>query len=181
MGRMASGKASDDASTRHPYGRDPDAIERPVFSATIRPHCSLSRLGFRVVMVACGGVALVTGIAFLQMGMWPVTGFFGLDIAALWLALTLNARRGRSFEQVVISQIEVLVARVSHRGERAEWRFNPLWTRLHKVEDEEFGLLSLSFVSRGQRVLVARDASPTERQAVADGLTRALAEVKKGY
>ncbi len=41
--------------------------------------------------------------------------------------------------------------------------------------------MSLSFVSRGQRVLVARDASPTERQVVADGLTRALAEVKKGY
>jgi uncharacterized membrane protein len=81
----------------------------------------------------------------------------------------------------VISQIEVLVARVSHRGERAEWRFNPLWTRLHKVEDEEYGLLSLSFVSRGQRVLVARDASPAERQNVAEGLTRALAEVKKGY
>ncbi len=104
---MASGKAPDDARTRHPYGRDPDAIERPVYSATIRPHCSLSRLGFRVVMAFCGGVALVTGIAFLQMGMWPVTGFFGLDIAALWLALTVNARRGRSFEQVVISQIEV--------------------------------------------------------------------------
>ncbi|GJD47463.1 hypothetical protein OPKNFCMD_0171 [Methylobacterium crusticola] len=178
---MASGKAPDRGTGRHPYGRDPDAIERPVFAATIRPHRSLSRLGFRVVMGFCGVVSLVTGLAFLQMGMWPVTGFFGLDIAALWLALTLNARRGRSFEEVMISQIEVLIARVSHRGERAEWRFNPLWTRLHKVEDEEYGLLSLAVVSRGQRVPVARDASPAERQTVADGLTRALAEVKKGY
>ncbi|KTS19837.1 DUF2244 domain-containing protein, partial [Methylobacterium indicum] len=64
---------------------------------------------------------------------------------------------------------------------RGVWGFNPLWTRRHKVEDEEYGLMLLAVVSRGQRVLVARDASPNERQVVADGLTRALAEVKKGY
>ncbi len=165
----------------HPDGLDPDSVDRPVFSATIRPHQSLSRLGFRIVMTGCCLVSLTVSVWCWRMGFWPVAGFFGLDMLAIYAALKVSFRRGRSFEEVVISQIEVLVARVSHRGERAEWRFNPLWTRLHKVEDEEYGLMSLSFVSRGQRVLVARDASPAERQTVADGLTRALAEVKKGY
>ncbi|WP_298955602.1 DUF2244 domain-containing protein [uncultured Methylobacterium sp.] len=185
MAGMASGKIHGDdgpePSARHPDGRDPDTIDRPVFSAVIRPHRSLGRLGFRVVMGACCLVSLVTSIAFVRMGHWPVAGFFGLDMLALWLALTVSNRRGRSFEEVMVSQIEVLIARVSHRGERAEWRFNPLWTRLHKVEDDEYGLQSLAFESRGRRVLVARDASPGERETIAAGLTRALAEVKKGY
>ena len=178
---MQSDKAPDDPPARHPYGRDPDAIERPVFSAVIRPHCSLGRTGFRVVMGFCCLVSLVTSLVFLQKGFWPVAGFFGLDMLALWLALRVSFRRGRSFEEVMISQIEILLARVSPRGERAEWRFNPLCSRLHTVEDDEYGLQSLAIVSRGQRVLVARDASPPERQTIAEGMTRALAEVKKGF
>ncbi len=41
----------------------------------------------------------------------------------------------------MISQIENPArARVSHRGERREWRFNPLWTKLESVDDDEYGL-----------------------------------------
>ena len=43
------------------------------------------------------------------------------------------------------------------------------------------GLQRLTLVSRRQRTLVARDADPDERARVAQGLTRALARVKKGY
>jgi uncharacterized membrane protein len=176
---MDSDKAA--APARHPYGRDPDAIERPVFSAVIRPHCSLGRAGFRAVMGFCCLVSLASSVVFLRMGFWPIAGFFGLDMLALWLALSVSLRRGRSFEEVVVSQIEILLARVGPTGTRAEWRFNPLWSRLQTVADDEYGLQSLAIVSRGQRVLVARDASPPERETIAEGMQRALAEVKKGY
>ncbi len=169
------------AAGRHPYGLDPDSMDRPVFQATIRPHQSLSPDGFRIVMAFCCAVSLVTSIACVQAGYWPVAGFFGLDMLALYAALKASFRRGRSFEEVMISPIEVLLARVSHRGERREWRFNPLWTKLTKVEDEEYGMQTLTLVSRREFVVVARDASPPEREAVAAGLTRALAQVKKGY
>ncbi|ACL59621.1 DUF2244 domain-containing protein [Methylobacterium nodulans] len=178
---MESDKAQDGRLTHHPDGRDPDAIERPVFAAVIRPHCSLGRTGFQIVMAACCLVSLVTSLVFLRQGFWPIAGFFGLDMVALWFALSVSMRRGRSFEEVVVSQIEILLARVSHRGERSEWRFNPLWSRIQKVEDDEYGLQSLAIVSRGRRVLVARDASPPERETIAEGLSRALAEVKKGF
>ena len=111
---------------------------------------------------------------------WPIAGFFGLDMLGLYLALKVSFRRGASFEEVMISQIEILLARVSYRGERREWRFNPLWTKLVTVEDEEYGLQRLSLVSRRQEVVVARDAGPEERARVADGLQRALTDVKKG-
>lgn len=166
---------------RHPDGLDPDSMDRPVFQATIRPHQSLSAEGFRIVMGLCCAVSLVTSIACVQAGYWPVAGFFGLDMLALYAALKASFRRGRSFEEVMISPIEVFLARVSHRGERREWRFNPLWTKLTKVEDDEYGLQTLTLVSRREFVVVARDASPPEREAIASGLTRALAQVKKGY
>ena len=60
----------------------------------------------------------------------------------------------------MISPIEVMLARVTHRGERREWRFNPLWTKLTRVEDDEYGLQTLTLVSRREYVVVARDASP---------------------
>lgn len=165
----------------HPDGLDPDAVDRPIYAAVIRPHQSLSRDGFRLVMAACCAVSLVTSIACLAKGFWPVAGFFGLDMLALYVALKVSFRRGLSFEEVAISPIEVLLRRVSHRGERREWRFNPLWTRLARVEDEEFGLRALTLVSRHEHVAVARDASPPEREAVARGLSLALAQAKKGY
>ena len=175
MERMASGNPS-----VHPHGLDPDSIDRPVFSATIRPHQSLSRRGFRIVMAGCCFVSLTISVWCWRMGFWPVAGFFGLDMLAIYAALKVSFRRGRSFEEVMISQIEILLARVSHRGERREWRFNPLWTKIVEVDDEEYGLQRLSLVSRRQQVVVARDAGPDERQRIARGLGRALARVKKG-
>ena len=172
---MASGNLQ-----RHPDGLDPDTIDLPVYAATIRPHTSLSRDGFRWVMALCCFVSLVTSILCWRAGVWPIAGFFGLDMLALYVALRVSFRRGRSFEEVMISQIEVVLARVSHRGQRREWRFNPHWTKLTRVEDDEFGLRTVTLIHRREHVVVARDASPPEREVVADGLTRALAQVKKG-
>ncbi|NEU12233.1 DUF2244 domain-containing protein [Methylobacterium sp. BTF04] len=165
----------------HPDGLDPDTIDRPVFQATIRPHQSLSQDGFKMVMIGCGLVSVVTSVACVRAGFWPVAGFFGLDMIGLYVALKVSFRRGRSFEEVMISPIEVMLARVTHRGERREWRFNPLWTKLTKVEDDEYGMQTLTLVSRREYVVVARDASPPEREVIAQGLTRALAQVKKGF
>ncbi len=176
MDGMASGK-----HPAHPDGRDPDSLDRALYRATIRPSNSLGRRGFRIVMGGCCLVSVATSVWCWRMGFWPIAGFFGLDMLALYAALRVSARRGLSFEEVAISQLEILLARVSHRGERREWRFNPLWTRLATVEDDEYGLQRLSLVSRRQEVVVARDASPDERARIAADLSRALAQVKKGY
>lgn len=173
---MESGKADG-----HAFDSGHDEAERPLFSTTIRPHQSLGLSGFRVMMALFGVISLVSSITFIRMGFWPIAGFFGLDVLALYLAIKVSFRRGRSFEEVMVTRIEVMLARVTHRGERREWRFNPLWTRLHKQVDDEYGLQRLAILSRGQHVPVARDASPVVRERVAEGLTRALSEAKKGF
>lgn len=162
-------------------GLDPDDFVRPLFAATLRPHQSLPRAGFRAVMLLFGGLSLVIGLVSVGLGFWPIAGFFGLDVLALYVALRVSLGRGRAFEEILATRVEVLLARVTPRGERREWRFNPLWTRLQRQEDEEYGLLDLALVSRGRRVAVARDVSPGERERVAQGLDRALASAKKGF
>ena len=58
--------------------------------------------------------------------------------------------------------------------------FNPLWTRLDRQVDADFGMQRLALTSRGEKVVIARDLSPDERENFADALGAALAEVKRG-
>jgi uncharacterized membrane protein len=158
-----------------------ERFEQPVFAAVIRPHRSLGPDALRTVLTLCCVASLVSSIPFLVLGLWPVAGFFGLDFLALYVALRVNVRRGESFEELILTPLQLLVRRVSHRGEEAEWRFNPLWTRLSRENDDEFGLQKLEVASRGQSLIIARDLSPPERESFADELGRALSDVKRGY
>jgi uncharacterized membrane protein len=153
----------------------------PVFAAVIRPHRSLGRDGFRVVMSLCCLATIGASVPFIVLGFWPVGGFLGLDLMALYVAFRVNYRRGESFEEVVLTPLELLFRRVSHRGEKREWRFNPLWTKLDRENDADFGLQKLALVSRGERLVIAGELSPPERESLADALGNALAEVKRGF
>jgi uncharacterized membrane protein len=110
-----------------------------------------------------------------------VAGFFGLDCLALYIAFRVNFRSGRSFEEVVLTPIEPMFRRVNHQGGSREWRFNPLWTKLDRESDEDYGLQSLCLVSRGEQVVIARELSPPERESLAEALGQALARVKRGF
>lgn len=169
---MRSSKASSETAT---------AAEPPVFSVVITPHRALDSKSFRTVMTLCCLATIVSSIPFIVIGAWPVAGFFGLDLVALYAAFHLNFRSARSFEEVVLTPIELLFRRVTHRGERREWRFNPLWTKLDRETDDEFGCRSIALVSRGERVVIARDLSPHERASLADALSTALSGVKRGF
>jgi uncharacterized membrane protein len=155
--------------------------EQPVFAAVIRPHRSLGRDGFRVVMTLCCLATVGASLPFMVLGFWPVGGFFSLDLIALYVAFRVNYRRGQSFEEVVLTPLELLFRRVTHKGEKREWRFNPLWTKLDRESDEDFGLQKLALVSRGERLVIAGDLSPPERESLADALGKALADVKRGF
>ena len=169
---MTGGKATFEAEERH---------EKPVFSAVIRPHRSLSPQGFRIVMVLLCVISVVASLPFVLMGFWPVAGFFGLDFLGLYIAFQISYRQGRSFELLELTPVRLMLRKVSHRGETREWRFNPLWTRLDREVDDEFGLQKLALASRGQRVVIARDLSPPERETLAADFGRALSRVKRGY
>jgi uncharacterized membrane protein len=158
-----------------------DRFEQPVFSAVIRPHRSLSPQGFRIVMVLVCLVSVLASLPFVIMGFWPVAGFFGLDFLGLYIAFRLSYRQGKAFELLELTPIRLLFRKVSPRGEVKDWQFNPLWTRLDRQVDDEYGMQELALTSRNEHVVIARDLSPPERETLAEALSRALADVKRGH
>jgi uncharacterized membrane protein len=155
--------------------------ERPVFAAIITPHRSLGPEGFRLLMVICAVVTAGAALRIALLGFWPVSGFLALDLVGLYVAFRVSYRRARAIEEVVLTSGELLFRQVSHRGQAREWRLNPLWTRLDQVVDDEYGMMRLVLVSRGQQILIARELSPGERAHFAGELGRALAQVKRGF
>lgn len=151
-----------------------------IFSATITPHRSLGQQGFRLVMTLVCLASVVSSIPFIIAGAWPVATFFGLDVLALYIAFRINFQDARGFEEVAVSPVKVMLAKVSPRGERAEWRFDTIFTKLERQDDEDYGLMCLSLVSRGQSVPVAQALSPGERASFYDALAGALAKAKGG-
>ena len=126
-------------------------------------------------------VSLVASLPFVIMGFWPVAGFFGLDFLCLYIAFRVSYRQGEAFELLELTPIRLLFRKVSPKGEVKDWQFNPLWTRLHREVDDEYGLQELSLSSHSQQVVIARDLSPPERETLAEALGRALADVKRGH
>src|ERR1700680_4816978 len=116
-------------------GNDFDPNGEPeLFSARLTPHRSLNRTGFLVVMAFVSVVSFAAGVAFLLMGAWPVVGFFGLDVLAIYWAFRINFRRAKATEEISVTPSELRVRRVSHRGHVVEFVLNPLWVRLdHKA------------------------------------------------
>jgi uncharacterized membrane protein len=156
------------------------APEPEIFTALLTPHRSLNRTGFLVVMSFLGAVSFAAGIAFLIMGAWPVLGFFGLDVLAIFIAFKINFRRAKAYEEISVTPSELRLRRVSHRGHVVEWVFNPLWVRLDQIAHEEFGIERLYLVSKGRRVAVASFLGADEKASFAKALSAALAAARRG-
>ena len=159
---------------------DPDQAPPELFSALLTPHRSLNRTGFLVLMAFVSLISFGAGLAFLLMGAWPVVGFFGLDVLAIWWAFRINFRHARASEQISVTPSELRVRRVSHRGHVVEWVLNPLWVQLDQKADAEFGIEKLYLLSKGRRVSIASFLGPDEKASFAKALTAALQTARRG-
>src|SRR6266567_8200779 len=91
---------------------DPQAAEPTLFSALLTPHRSLNRTGFLVLMAFLSLISFAAGLAFLLMGAWPVFGFFGLDVLAIYWAFKINFRHAKATEEISVTASELRVRRV---------------------------------------------------------------------
>ena len=96
------------------------------FERVLLPHRSLPPHGFRVMTGLLGIISIAVGIGFVSVGAWPICGFFGLDVAALYLAFRLSYRSARRREVLRLAGDDFTVERVSIYGERRVWRFAPM-------------------------------------------------------
>ena len=159
---------------------DPGLAQPELFSALLTPHRPLNRTGFLVLMGFISVVGFAAGLAFLLMGAWPVMGFFGLDVLAIYWAFRVNFLRGRASEDISVTPSELRVRRVSHRGHVIEWVLNPLWVQLDQKTHAEFGIEKLYLVSSGRRVSIGNFLGADEKASFAKALLAALQAAKRG-
>ena len=153
--------------------------EPGAFRAVLTPHRSLSPAGFVTLMVALSAISFVTGLAFYLAGAWPVMGFFGLDVALIYLAFRLNYRSGRLYETVDLTPARFIWTRVHPSGRREQFDCNPYWARVNLREWPD-GRTDLRILSQGRELAFARCLTDEERRTFASVLQGALNDARGG-
>ncbi len=148
-------------------------LPRPFFERVLLPHRSLPSRGFHVMMLVLGGISLAVGIGFVSIGAWPVVGFFGLDVALIYVAFRLNYRSARRSEILRLAGDAFSVERISVRGERRTWRFQPFWLRV-VLEERDPDRNRLFVASHGRFLAIGDFLAPAARRELAATIREAL-------
>lgn len=146
----------------------------PLFRAELAPHRSLDRIGVRRVAALAAALALVPGTFFYVIGAWPVVGFMGLDVIALYWALTWSLGDRRIREEVALWRDRLLVSHLPRRGGMRRHRFNPFWVRFRVERDRFDRVTALALVSRGRRLEIGGFLGPEAKADFARDFTAAL-------
>jgi uncharacterized membrane protein len=143
------------------------------FERVLRPHRSLPPRGFHVLMMVLGLISLAAGSLFVSIGAWPIFGFFGLDVALVYIAFRLSYRSGRQSETIRLAEDAFTVEQLSVRGERRMWRFQPFWLRviLEEKADESNRLL---VASHGRSLVIGAFVTAAMRRELAAAIREAL-------
>ena len=155
--------------------QSPICANPPFFERVLLPHRSLPSRNFHMLMGLLGLVSVAAGVGFVAVGAWPVIGFFGLDVALVYLAFRLNYRTARQSETIRLADDVFAVERVSVRGERRNWRFQPFWVKV-LLEERPDASNRLLVASHGRSLVIGDFAPPAARRELAvtlrDALTR---------
>lgn len=156
------------------------AADEPIFRALLTPYRSLGRTGFIVLMSVLGVIWLGTGLFFMSIGAWPVFGFFGLDMVAIYVAFRLNYRAARVREEVSVSRSALDIRKIAPSGRTEAHHFNPFWARFRVARHDEIGITDMAVEGEGRRVGIGSFLNPDDRESFATAFGRALATAKAG-
>ena len=151
---------------------------RPLFAARLTPHRSMSRKGIRIVCALAAALLVLPGLIFYLLGAWPVVGFMGLDIAALYWALTYSLRDGRRYEQVTLWPDRLEVRQVSARGEEHLDTFNPFFVRLNIDRDFDEHTTAIRLKTPERELVVGAFLNPDDKASFAQAFGKALRKAR---
>lgn len=145
-----------------------------LMDAVLRPHRSLSAAAFKLMLIVVIVINAVVAAVFLAQGAFPVAGFLGLDVLALWIAFRVNYRAAQREEHVRVSRDHVHVASIDPKGQTTHWVLNPLWAR---VGSDGRGVL----IRAGRdQMRVGTFMGPNECASFASALSGALRKARGG-
>lgn len=151
----------------------------PFFTATLFPYRSLSKSGFRYVMLVLATITLPVGLMLVAIGAWPAAGCLSLTGLGLYVAFKINYRAARMYEVVTISRSQMRVRKCAANGNCVTHVFNPAWTRFCIKRHDVIGIVKMEIASRGKRLSIGDFLNPEDRNSFAREFGLALASAKR--
>ena len=148
-----------------PDGRD--------FRLLIRPDCSLSLRGVKVLVLTFAFVAALIGAYMLTLGAWPVLPFLGLEIAVVAVAFLILQRRARFYDLVEAKGDDVCLSQRGRHGEKSG-KLNRYWTQVRLAAGGHWYPSRLLVGSHGNYMEIGAALTEEDRIKTAKALQRAL-------
>ena len=173
----AAGGDAPAASVSDPFARS----DPPLWEIALWPHRSLTRKGFRTVMVVlAAGLSIPLAAAWGTPAAMGLAPFLLLALALLWWAIRHNDRaRARCGERVRLWADALAVEHCTPRGRVLRWAANPYWVRVD-LKDAPKMEKYLTLSGGGRVIELGAFLSPDERAALAEELRAALSAVAAG-
>ena len=153
-------------------------MDAPLLDLTLRPHRSLSRRGFAVLMGLLVAVSFAAGAAFVAVGAWPVVGFLGVDVLLVWIALRVSFARGRARERLTLHADRFEIERTDRWGRSERRSLEPYWLRV-ELADHGAGAPLVRLRSHGRSTVVGAFLGAGERAELSRTLDEALARWRR--
>ena len=151
---------------------------KPLFAATLTPHRSLSPRGKRIVIALVAALALVPGVVFYVAGAWPVVGFMGLDVLAIWAALTISMRSGKLSEVVTLWPGTLELKKIDAKGAEEVLTFEPVAARFVIDRDYNERVNALWLKEADRKVALGAFLTPDEKLSLSKVFGTALRKAR---
>lgn len=134
------------------YYRSRSGLTMLFLDATLTPNRSLNPRTVNLVIAGVFCVSLLASAYFLQLGAFPVVGFFGLDALGLWFAFRWNMKRQSQRTNIKIDNENIYLQHFDGYGNEKRAQMPTAFTRVELAQQSAYdSQLSLSY---GQRVLI---------------------------
>lgn len=146
--------------------------------AVLEPSRSLSPRGFNRVMMILGGMSFLSSLLFLSIGAWPVMGFMGLEIFALWWVFrySFRAQLARTYVRVTADAIDVRKVDGWGRERRASFASHFARVEFDRAAD---GPNALRVAASQRAYVVGEFLTPRERETFARRLAQAISDARR--
>jgi uncharacterized membrane protein len=150
--------------------------EAPVFEALIVPHRSLTPKGILAVAGAFLVLTVVVAVRFWIWGAWPVAVFSFVELPVLAILLTINQRRARASELIMLDATHLKVVRTDASGRCQQEALPAAWLRIDL--DSTKGRSRILASSHGRGCEVGAFLHEPDRVSLFDALKSALHHVR---
>jgi hypothetical protein len=149
----------------------PSAHDLPVvFQALIVPHRSLSQRGAFLLIGLITALTALVILRFWILGAWPVVLFSVLEVPLVVALLTLNMRRARASELILLNMSDLTVIRTDARGRRTRTSIPADWLNVTYSQPNARLLLH----NRGREEEIGHFLHEPDKQSLHDALAAAL-------